>query len=80
MKIPVCVENHINEYCEKIEKYSPKLAGLYRNCYPNTIETATEFMPDGSVFVLTGDIPLTALDSAGEVVDDAISFNAKDIV
>ena len=30
--------------------------------------------------VLTGDIPLTALDSAGEVVDDAISFNAKDIV
>lgn len=30
--------------------------------------------------ILTGDIPLTALDSAGEVVDDAISFNAKDIV
>lgn len=30
--------------------------------------------------VLTGDLPLTMLDSAGEVVDDAISFNAKDIV
>lgn len=30
--------------------------------------------------VLTGDLPLTALDSGGEVVDDAISFNAKNIV
>ena len=68
MKIPVCVEKHINEYCKKIEKYSPKLAGLYRNCYPNTIETATEFMPDGSVFVLTGDIPAMWLrDSTAEV-------------
>lgn len=30
--------------------------------------------------VLTGDLPLTMLDSGGEVVDDVISFNAKDIV
>lgn len=30
--------------------------------------------------VLTGDLPLTALDSGGEVVDDVLSFNAKDIV
>lgn len=30
--------------------------------------------------VLTGDLPLTMLDSEGQVVDDAISFNAKDIV
>lgn len=30
--------------------------------------------------VLTGDLPLTALDSAGDIVDDDIAFNAKDIV
>lgn len=30
--------------------------------------------------VLTGDLPLTELDSGGDIVDDAISFNAKDIV
>ncbi|WP_293969384.1 phage tail tube protein [uncultured Ruminococcus sp.] len=30
--------------------------------------------------VLTGDLPLTALDSEGDVVDDNIAFNAKDIV
>lgn len=30
--------------------------------------------------VLTGDLPLTRLDSAGEIVDDALTFNAKDLV
>lgn len=30
--------------------------------------------------VLTGDLTLVSLDSGGEVLDDAISFNAKDIV
>lgn len=30
--------------------------------------------------VLTGDLPLTMLDSGGDVVEDAISFNAKDVV
>ena len=68
MKLPLCVENRINEYCKKIEKYSPKLASLYRNCYPNTLETATEILPDGKVFVLTGDIPAMWLrDSTAEV-------------
>ncbi len=68
MKLPVCVEKRMDEYCSVIEKYSPKLAKLYRNCYPNTLETATEFMPDGSVFVLTGDIPAMWLrDSTAEV-------------
>lgn len=30
--------------------------------------------------VLTGDLPLTALDSEGQVVDDAINFSAKAMV
>ena len=68
MKIPACVEQRIKEYSEKIEKFSPKLARLYANCCPNTLETATEPMDDGSVFVLTGDIPAMWLrDSTAEV-------------
>ncbi len=68
MKIPECVEKRLNEYCEKILKHSPKLAELYRNCYPNTLETATEILDDGKVFVLTGDIPAMWLrDSTAEV-------------
>ena len=30
--------------------------------------------------ILTGDLPLTRLDSRGDVVDDVINFNAKKIV
>lgn len=30
--------------------------------------------------VFTGDIPLMALDTAGGVREDAISFNAKDVI
>lgn len=30
--------------------------------------------------VMTGDLSLTSLDSGGEVLDDVIAFNAKDIV
>lgn len=30
--------------------------------------------------VLTGDLPLTLLDSGGDVVEDSISFNAKEII
>jgi hypothetical protein len=30
--------------------------------------------------VLTGDLSMTNLDSGGEIVDDVIAFNAKDIV
>ncbi len=68
MNIPNCVKERMDKYCSVIEKYSPKLSQLYRNCYPNTLETATEFMPHGSVFVLTGDIPAMWLrDSTAEV-------------
>ena len=30
--------------------------------------------------VLTGDISLTKLDTNGDILDDSLSFNAKDIV
>lgn len=30
--------------------------------------------------VLTGDLPLTVLDSGGQVVEDNISFNAKEVI
>lgn len=68
MKLPICVTERMDRYCKTVEKYSPKLASLYRNCYPNTLETATEILDDGSVFVLTGDIPAMWLrDSTAEV-------------
>lgn len=68
MKLPDCIIKHMDEICARVEKTSPKLAQLYRNCYPNTLETAAEFDEDGTVFVLTGDIPAMWLrDSTAEV-------------
>ena len=66
--LPLCVKERMDNYCKSIEKYSPKLAELYRNCYPNTLETATIDLGNGKVFVLTGDIPAMWLrDSTAEV-------------
>ena len=68
MNIPESVIKHINDYGEKIAKYSPKLAEMYKKCYVNTIETAAVPMDDGSYFILTGDIPAMWLrDSTAEV-------------
>ena len=67
MKVPSAVYERIESYCKKLEKY-PKLAALYRNCYPNTLETTIKEKEDGGIFVLTGDIPAMWLrDSTAQV-------------
>lgn len=67
MKIPESVYKRIDYYCEKLKEY-PKLAQLYKNCYPNTLETTVKQTDDGSLFVLTGDIPAMWLrDSTAQV-------------
>lgn len=46
----------------------PKLAELFRNCFPNTLDTTTELHDDGSTYVFTGDIPAMWLrDSSAQV-------------
>ena len=57
----------IEEVCERL-KDRPKLAALFRNCYPNTMATTTKYLEDGSAFVFTGDIPAMWLrDSSAQV-------------
>ena len=65
--IPNSITAHIDEVAGKLKKY-PKLEKLYRNCYPNTLETTAEILPDGSTFLYTGDIPAMWLrDSTAQV-------------
>lgn len=68
MNLPKSISEHIERTAERLEKHSGKLASLYRNCYPNTISSAIRELPDGSLFVLTGDIPAMWLrDSSAQV-------------
>lgn len=67
MKIPKSLQKRIEYYSQRLEGY-PKLRKLYQNCCPNTVETALQECEDGTVFVLTGDIPAMWLrDSAAQV-------------
>jgi meiotically up-regulated gene 157 (Mug157) protein len=67
MKTPKALEERIKQYSERLKKY-PKLCKLYQNCCLSTVNTALDICDDGSVFVLTGDIPAMWLrDSAAQV-------------
>lgn len=72
MKIPASVTAHIEKVCTRLEKTSPKLAQLYRNCFPNTIATTIQEQDDGSLFVITGDIPAMWLRDSAPQVDHYI--------
>lgn len=48
--------------------YSPKLARMFAQCFPNTLETTVELLDDDTTFVITGDIPAMWLrDSSAQV-------------
>ena len=72
MRIPAAVSAHIDKVCAHLEKSSPKLAQLYRNCFPNTIATTIQEQEDGSLFVITGDIPAMWLRDSAPQVDHYI--------
>ena len=65
--LPRAVEAKIAEIEAQL-KDRPKLARMFRQCYPNTLETTTELLDDGTSYVFTGDIPAMWLrDSTAQV-------------
>ncbi|SFF36456.1 hypothetical protein SAMN05216378_0115 [Paenibacillus catalpae] len=57
--------------------HRPKLLQLFKNCFPNTLETTTKLLNDGTTFVITGDIPAMWLRDSVEQVMHYVPF-AKD--
>ena len=56
------------ERVEEMLSHRPKLAHLWKNCYPYTLEHTTVNLSDGLVFIKTGDLPPMWLrDSCGQV-------------
>lgn len=78
MNIPSALIDHIDGYCARI--YNPKLQNLYRRCALSTAETALRPQEDGSIFVLTGDIPAMWLrDSAAQVTHYLTSAHLPEV-
>ncbi|MFC5405874.1 glycoside hydrolase family 125 protein [Cohnella soli] len=68
LKLPQAVQDVLNE-AETRLAHRPKLLRLFKNCFPNTLETTTKLLDDGTTFVITGDIPAMWLrDSVEQVI------------
>ena len=56
----------------------PRLAVLFRNCFPNTLETTTELHEDGTTYVFTGDIPAMWLRDSSVQVSPYVPLAEQD--
>ena len=77
----VAVEKKIKEI-QKLLKKNPKLAWMFANCYPNTLESTVHYRVlengDDDTFVYTGDIPAMWLRDSGAQVWPYIALSNKD--
>ena len=75
------VEKKIKEV-QKILKKNPKLAWMFANCYPNTLESTVHYRQlangDDDTFVYTGDIPAMWLRDSGAQVWPYVALANKD--
>ena len=63
------LKDQIEKVCNRLHEMGrDDLIPLFKNCYPNTLETTTKILDDGSAFVITGDIHAMWLrDSSAQV-------------
>ena len=65
--LPKSIEATIKRMEERL-KGDEKLRQMFGKCFSSTLQTTTELMPDGTAFVITGDIPAMWLrDSSAQV-------------
>lgn len=61
------VETLVTEVKEKLHNHT-RLAQMFESCYGNTLQTTLHELPDGTTYVITGDIPAMWLrDSAAQM-------------
>lgn len=58
----------------------PKLASLFRNCFPNTLDTTATMEEDGTTFILTGDIPAMWLRDSSAQMHQYLPYAKEDKV
>lgn len=77
MIVPASVSRFLEQADERLA-HRPKLQRLFRNCYPNTLETTTKLLDDGTTFVFTGDIPAMWLRDSTEQVRHYLPLAKED--
>lgn len=77
LTLPQSIQEVLNEAEEKLA-HRPKLLQLFKNTFPNTLETTTKLMDDGTTFVITGDIPAMWLRDSVEQVMHYVPFAKND--
>ncbi|MFD1175012.1 glycoside hydrolase family 125 protein [Paenibacillus puldeungensis] len=76
-ELPAAVKRVLEEAEDKLA-HRPKLLRQFKNCFPNTLETTTKLMEDGTTFVITGDIPAMWLRDSVEQVMHYVPLAKED--
>ena len=62
------IDSEVKRVCENYLADDKKLSELFKNCYPNTMDTTVKCLGEKDTFVITGDIPAMWLrDSTAQV-------------
>ncbi len=78
MKLPRSIQE-VLEMAETKLSYNPKLLNMFKQCFPNTLETTARLLEDGTSFVFTGDIPAMWLRDSSAQVRHYLPFASKDL-
>lgn len=77
LTLPQAVTDRMTE-AERLLAHRPRLLRQFLNCYPNTLRTTTKRMDDGTVFVITGDIPAMWLRDSVEQIFPYVKLAGQD--
>ncbi|WP_239613570.1 glycoside hydrolase family 125 protein [Cohnella mopanensis] len=77
LELPQAVINRMAE-AQRLLAHRPRLLRQFLNCYPNTLLTTTKKMEDGTVFVITGDIPAMWLRDSVEQIFPYVNVAGQD--
>lgn len=59
-------------------QHRPRLAAMFSQCFPNTLQTTTKLLPDDTTYVFTGDIPAMWLRDSSAQLSPYVSLAAED--
>lgn len=74
--LPAAIQKAMKKADETL--HNEKLKNMFRQCYPNTLETTTRLLDDGTTFVFTGDIPAMWLRDSSAQVRQYLPFAKED--